>query len=411
MFDKIVVLALLLIIVSVEAQAEENRDPVQQQLDQQQAEIDALRSEIESLKNLNDQPTTHIDTSQAEEVGNKFVLRKTPAGEMTLSGRIHRVIMLVEDGVSTNGFFMDSDQAPTMLRTDVKTSDNNDWIISGALEVGLQSNRPFDVSQDNPNPGTDIRVREANVNLESEKLGKFSLGRGFSAAWVVSEFDLSGTSRAALLAVGNLAPGMKFVNRSNGQLSDIQVFNHFADTERLLLVDRFRYDSPRFGNAAQVSGTIAADSRWDLALRYYPALVNWTLRSAVTYQHEPSLDFNDRLDLGVSARHNDTGLSLTVGLVRAERTDGEIASGYVSKLGWITNINSLGSTAFSLDYTDGNDTRIIGDRARSLGLFAYQKWDKVGLDFYVGYRLYDVKRPDIDLYALNIFVLGAIFSF
>jgi hypothetical protein len=202
-FDKTAILALLLIIVSVKAQAEEDRDPVQQQLDQQQAEIDALRSEIESLKNQNEQSATHIDTSQAEEADNKFVLRKTPNGEMTLSGRIHRVIMQLEDGVSTNDFFMDSDQALTMLRTDVKTSDNNDWIISGALEVGLQSNRPFDVSQDNPNPGTDIRVREANVNLENEKLGKFSLGRGFSAAWVVSEYDLSGTSRALSVTASN----------------------------------------------------------------------------------------------------------------------------------------------------------------------------------------------------------------
>ena len=124
---------MLLIIVPVKTQAEEDRDPVQQQLDQQQAEIDALRSEIESLKNQNEQSATHIDTSQAEEADNKFVLRKTPNGEMTLSGRIHRVIMQLEDGVSTNGFFMDSDQALTMLRTDVKTSDNNDWIISGAL--------------------------------------------------------------------------------------------------------------------------------------------------------------------------------------------------------------------------------------------------------------------------------------
>jgi hypothetical protein len=298
-----------------------------------------------------------------------------------------------------------------MLRVDAKTSDNKGWVISGAVEVGLQSNRAFNVSQDNPNPGTDIQTREANVNLENTTLGKFSLGRGFSAAWVVPEIDLSGTVPAALLAVGNLAPGMKFVDRSNGQLSDIQVFNHFADTERILLVDRFRYDSPRFGNAAQLSGTIAADSRWDLALRYYPTLAQWTLRSAATYQHEPSQDFDDRLDIGVSARHNDTGLSLTIGVVRAKRTDGETASGYVSKLGWLTNINDLGSTAFSLDYSDGTDTRIIGDRSKSMGLFAYQKWDKVGLGFYAGYRQYEVKRPDIDLYPLNIFVVGVNFGF
>jgi hypothetical protein len=204
---------------------------------------------------------------------------------------------------------------------------------------------------------------------------------------------------------------MKFVDRSTGQLSDIQVFHHFADTERLLLVDRFRYDSPHLGNALQVSGTIAADSRWDLALRFYPTLEKWTVRSAVTYQHEPSIDFDDRLEIGASARHNDTGLSLTIGVLHSNRTDGETASAYVSKLGWLTNLNRLGITSFAFDYSRGNDARVVGDCGKSVGLFAYQKWNNVGLDFYTGYRLYKVKRPDIDLFDLNMYILGFIFSF
>jgi len=411
MFAKATVLSLLLIIISVNAQAKQKADSIQHRLDQQQAEIDSLRSELESLKKQNYQTASHEDTSHIGEADSRFVLRKDGIGEMALSGRIHRVVMLVDDGAEQNGFFMDSDQGPTMLRTDIKTLGNNGWAVSGALEVGIQSNRSFDVSQDDPNPGTDIQTREANINLENEVLGKFSLGRGFSAAWVVPEIDLSGTVPAALLAVGNLAPGMLFVDRSNDQLSSIHVYNHFADTERLLLVDRFRYDSPHISNNLQISGTVAADSRWDLALRYYPTFANWTLRSAVTYLNKPFQGLDDRIELGVSARHNNTGLSLTIGGAYGNRTDGETSLGYVGKIGWLANMNSLGSTAFSLDYAKAYDVRLVGDSGKSVGLFAYQKWDKVGLDFYAGYRQYEVKRPDIDLYPLNIFVLGIIFGF
>ena len=74
-------------------------------------------------------------------------------------------------------------------------------------------------------------------------------------------------------------------------------------------------------------------------------------------------------------------------------------------------MNSFGSTAFSIDYAMNYDVRLLGDRGKSVGLFVYQNWDKVGLDLYAGYRIYDVKRPDIDLYPLNIFVVGIIFSF
>ena len=394
--------------ISCNIQAGQTTESIQQKLDQQQTELDSLKSEIELLKKQNDPPANH--EGSAHDSGKTYVLSNTSKTDMDLSGRIHRVIMQVDDGASTNGFFMDSDQGPTMLRADIKSLKYNDWIVTGALEIGIQSNRSFNVSQDNPNPGTDIQTREANVNLQNKKYGKFSLGRGFSAAWVAPEIDLSGTVPAALLAVGNLAPGMLFVDRSNDQLSNIHVYDHFADTERLLLVDRFRYDSPHINNL-QLSGTIAADSRWDMALRYYPTLANWTLRSALTYLHKPFQGLDNRVELGASARHNETGFSLTLGWAYGDRTDGEDSHGYIGKLGWLSNLNSLGSTAFSIDYGKASDVRLLGDSSKSVGLFAYQKWEEVGLDFYAGYRLYEVKRPDIDLYPLKTFTLGIIYNF
>ena len=68
------------------------------------------------------------------------------------------------------------------------------------------------------------------------------------------------------------------------------------------------------------------------------------------------------------------------------------------------------NTAFSLDYGKANDVRLLGDSSQSVGLFAYQKWDKVGLDFYAGYRVYEVRRPDMVLLPLKTFTLGIIFS-
>jgi hypothetical protein len=92
MLNKSMVLLLSLFIITVEALAEESTLSIQQKLDQQQTEIDALRLELESLKKQKDDPASPTDTLPAEEVDKKFLLRKTPNGEMTLSGRIHRVI-------------------------------------------------------------------------------------------------------------------------------------------------------------------------------------------------------------------------------------------------------------------------------------------------------------------------------
>lgn len=418
---KFLVVSLLLHAGAASAQSIEQIEAYEKRINEQQQQLDAMREELEALKRMAGVPEAsveqHSSPHDADQVidtdtdHEPFVVRRSDNGVLTLGGRLHRVIMQVDDGASTNGFFMDSDQGPTMLRADISSRVNSGWMLSGALEVGIQSNRPYQVSQDNPNPGTDITVREADIELKSDEYGTLSFGRGFSAAWTVPEFDLSGTVPSALLATGNLAPGMRFVDRATNELSDIRVSTHFADTERLLLVDRLRYDSPSFGGGFQLSGTLAADARWDAALRFYPTNDNWTIRAAATYQHKPFQDVDDRYEIGFSARHNETGLNLTTGLVSGEARDGRDLSAYIIKAGWLTNLNSLGYTAFSADYSFGSDARLTGDEAESIGIFVQQKWDALGLDLYGGLRRYDVDRPDIALKPMNVFAMGAMYTF
>jgi hypothetical protein len=329
---------------------------------------------------------------------------------VTFSGRVHRVVMSVADGVERKGFFMDSDQGPTMARVDaVKIS--GAWLIRGALEVGVQSNRASRVSQDQPNPGTDLTVRTAEFVIEHQRFGTASFGRGFAAAWVVPEIDLSGTAPAALLASGNLAPGMKFVDGATSELSAVQVSDHFADTERLLLTDRFRYDSPRLAGVFQLSGSVGADSRWDAALRVFPSVRGWLIRGAATYLHEPFGDFDYRAELGLTVRHERTGLSVSGGGTRGRAADDRVASAGVIKAGWLFQAVTMGETAVSVDYSSGSNASLDGDSASSFGVFALQKWGSVGLDFYLGYRRYEVERPDLDLLPLNTLTLGVILAF
>ena len=404
------------------AQSLEQIEDYERRIDEQQQQLDAMREELEALKRMAGMQTAAAEEPEPAAVQmvhviedhtgrEPFVVSRSENSVLTLGGRVHRVIMQVDDGASTNGFFMDSDQGPTMLRADISSRVSSDWTLGGALEVGIQSNRPFRVNQDNPNPGTDLTVREADLELKSDRYGTFSFGRGFSAAWTTPEIDLSGTVPSALLATGNLAPGMQFVDRATNELSGIAVNQHFADTERLLLVDRLRYDSPSFGGGFQLSGTVAADARWDAALRYYPSNDNWTIRAAATYQHKPFQDLDARYDLGFAARHNETGLNINIGLVGGEARNGRDPSAYIVKAGWLANLNSLGYTAFSADFSAGSNARLDGDEAESVGLFVQQKLDSVGLDLYGGFRRYEVERPDIDLRPMNVFVLGTIFTF
>ena len=320
--------------------------------------------------------------------------------------------MNVDDGAATTLLFTDSEQGPTMLRFDAEAKTNESLTLGATIETGIRQNRPLLVSQDNTDGGTDVTVRIAEIFLNSSKFGKVALGRGWSAGWLAAEIDLSGTQFAALLPVGMLAPGLKFVDVSTGALSDIQVLDHFADLERLLLVDRVRYDSVQFGPGLQVSGSLAADSRWDVALRAKPMTTErWTLVGGATFQKRPFEGIDERADAGVSVRHNDSGLNLTLGAVRDNLTGGRTADTFVIKAGWLTNLVSLGQTAFSMDYYQTENLRLAGDSAESIGIFAVQKWPAYGTDFYVGFRRYDVQRPDINLEKLDVLLFGAVLNF
>ena len=415
-----ILFAILGVVISVPlyAQTEEQIANYEQRITAQQQQLDQMRRELDELKAAvgrqagSTQVAPNVEAAAESERTGSVVNRKNENLNVQFSGRLHRMLTNVDDGANTTLLFTDSEQGPTMLRFDANGNVNDTLSLGATIETGIRQNRPFLVSQDNTSAGTSVNVRIAEVFLNSNTIGKFSMGRGFGASWMAPEMDLSGTQFASLLPVGMLAPGLKFVDASDNSLSDVQVFDHFVDVERLLLVDRARYDSPQFGPGLQISGSVASDSRWDVALRAKPKITgNWTFVGGVSFQNKPFSGIDRRQDAVVSVRHTNTGLNLTIGGVKEDLTGGRDANTFLVKAGWLTDLVSLGKTAFSIDYYEVNDLRLPGDKAESIGLFAVQKWPEYGVDFYGGFRRYDVKRSDINLKDLNLVTLGIALNF
>lgn len=123
------------------------------------------------------------------------ILRKNKNLAVTFSGRLHRMVLGVDDGANTDAFFTDSEQGPTMLRFDVDGKASDALSIGAIIETGIRQNRPLLVSQDKPDGGTDVTVRIAEVFLKSTGAGRFALGRGFAAAWLAQEISRAPSSR------------------------------------------------------------------------------------------------------------------------------------------------------------------------------------------------------------------------
>lgn len=380
-------------------------------------ELDELRQQLEELKaesrveeDREQEPAQPAAETAAEVETEKtlpgpLVLGKSEDLTFKLSGRVHRMILGVDDTAATTTMFTDSEQGPTMLRADVLGTPSERLSIGAALEVGIRQNRPFTVSQDQVDGATSVNVRQAQIFLDSRAVGRFSLGRGFAAAWVAPEIDLSGTQSAALLPAGMLAPGLKFVDAGTGEPSDTRVLDYFVDVERLLLVDRFRWDSPTLAGV-QLSGSVAADSRWDVAFRTRHSPGAMTIRGAAAYQHNPFEGIDRRVDGGLSIRHEPTGLNLTAGLSREEVSAGRTAKGWIVKGGWLADLFGLGPTAFAVDDYVSEDLRAADEDATFVGAFVVQKWPRFGMDVYAGLRRYDIDSPTLNLQPLLVYPPG-----
>ena len=375
-------------------------------------ELEARVRALEATQEGDDEAEEPLPVEDAlEEDVRPLVVGKHKNVELTLGGRIHRMVMFAEDTVETNGFFTDSDQGPTAIRLGVSGKPSEALTLGATLEVAIQQNRPLRVNQEDKNPGVDLYGRIAEITFSGPAFGKFSFGRGFAASWLSPEMDLSGTQFASLLPVGMLAPGMRFIDGSTGELSDVTVGVYFVDLERLLIQDRVRYDSPRFAGGLQLSGTVASDGRWDGALRAKYTPGNFTLVGGSSYANEPFQDIDRRFDGVISLRHEPTGINFTAGGAREEFGRGSDGTSWILKAGWLAELFTLGKTAFSIDYYRVNDIRFDGDQATSYGLFMVQKWPAYGIDFYTGIRRYVVDETALELEPLLVVPFGIAWNF
>ena len=170
------------------ATTEEQIADYERRISEQQEQINQLARELGDLKvtvrrQAENQAQSAAESGSEAKSPEPFVKRKNENLSLQFSGRLHRMILNVDDGANTNTFFTDSEQGPTMLRFDVNGKTSETLTVGATLETGIRQNRPFLINQDNPNAGTSVNVRIAEVFFNSSRIGKFSLGRGFSSGW------------------------------------------------------------------------------------------------------------------------------------------------------------------------------------------------------------------------------------
>ncbi|HIG00926.1 MAG TPA: hypothetical protein EYQ66_06420 [Myxococcales bacterium] len=331
--------------------------------------------------------------------------------QVSLGGNLNRALNVAADGQETKPYFVDSSNIPTNLYVKTAARLHDDVMLGAHFEAGLQANPALRADQKNENAGFFVDARFYELIADTTKYGKLSFGHGFASSFLASEVDQSGMQFGNLLSVGNTAGGLLFYDNASNDYSDTRIANAFIDGEELALINRIRYDSPRWAGL-QLSGTIGQDDFRDVTLRFSGDAEGFVWSSGTSYQNRPNGPFgNWRWNIAGGILHQSSGLNLTVGGAISDSEKDDSTSGFIARLGWRYLLFEVGETKFAVDYTNSWDVVEPGSEERSTGVFAFQNIDWAGLQLYTGYRWYHADVPSADLQNINAFVFGAAMQF
>lgn len=398
----------------------------QEQLSQQaeqirlQAErLDALQQQINTLQRNETSPTPAAvasatkaqqpDTGTRQETLPKLTISSgNDKVKLSISGQVNRAVTIADDGGSTDLYPVDNSTSGSRIRFIGTARLDDDLSIGTRIEVTVAPDTSSQVSQTNKNPGTYFDQRWAEISLTSVRYGKLSLGKGDTASNSTAEVDLSRTDVVQYASISDIAGGMLFREKGGTNLlTTLKVSDVFQDRDGLSRQSRLRYDTPGY-HGFSLAGSLVTDRRYDAAVFWSGE--EYGLKAAGAFAlSDPHLpDRGLQYDGSLSVLHQSSGLNLTLSGGLQERDKQRDATNLYGKIGWIANLNKLGSTAFSADCTRSENLPSSGDNAWSVGATAVQFFDKIATELYMQYRIYALDRksgPEVE--NITISTVGA----
>lgn len=389
-------------------EAKKEFERLAEQIKQQQENLDSLNTVAESKTPSEEAVSMAQGAKPVKKAPAKIV---TSAGgervRLAISGHINRMVMIVDDGVSTDPYFVDNDNSESQVRFIGSSKVSHDLTLGGIIELSIAPNKSGNVNQLNQEINNIFDQRRTELILESKRWGKLWLGKGFTSSYSAGAVDLSGTGVITYSVVSDTAASLIWRESDTGAFTDIIIFDAFNSFEGLNRANRLRYDTPKFGGF-HLAASAVSESRYDASLWGGGQGYGFNVAGAVAAAN-PNLDYADlQYNGSISVLHKDTGLNLTLASGMLERTDQENQHSYFTKLGWMNKFFSAGDTAFSVDYARTLNQPAENDDGNTVAVAAVQHFEKYGAELYGLYRLYSLDRsiePSVD--DITIVSIGA----
>jgi len=343
-------------------------------------------------------------------------------------GQVNKALLIWDDGVDSDAFIVDNNSSSSRIGLTGKATIKPGWSAGFLMEFDYQdaaSDKVFNDedgvdrdANDGDDPADEIVIRHNNLWIESERLGRITLGQQASAADGAVGVSLANSLSGAAVDVGS-----SFTIRGTG----VRTLSDFASDLGGGRDDLIRYDSPSIYGFI-VSASWGDDDYADVALRFKKEFNSVRIAAAIAYQMDDSVDgsaFRDAnseftsLGGSLSVMHVPTGLYINAAAAQKEWDDFEGESSY-----WFVQAGiekkwlPYGATTIYAEYGLYDNILLrdfageIDSEAERWGFGVVQKFDSAALELYAQATFWSFEADGADdLEDLSTIMIGSRIKF
>jgi predicted porin len=355
-----------------------------------------------------------------------------------VSGQVNRTIMYYNDGTQSNAYFgLDNTNSSTRFGISGNAKVSSDVMAGFNLLIDVGGNgRSISANQGSPDGGSadhSLRLRDANVWLESARLGRLTMGR-LTTSGPTGTIDLGGVGVVATAGEGCIGTGLAFRDSTGALIPPATIGLVSGSCSRpTIRAEAVKYSSPTFAGFtfnASVGETVKveAGSKGGLAtgadIRYVNEFGGLRLAASVGIERIDNVGSGIQNSWGaaLSLLHVSTGLFMqgeymnstnnVTGLISAVLLDGDgkaKADRWHLQGGVRRNWFGIGDTSLYGEYGQHNGfggansdklkyNTLAGtfpDKMSIVGFGVVQNVDSAAMELYLGYRRYNL-TVDLD---------------
>jgi hypothetical protein len=364
-----------------------------------------------------------VPTSAQDPAAAPGIVASQKKVKLSLYGQISRLFGLVGDGESKTFKQGENENTSTRMGIHGQGRVTNGVSVETRMEFSVKSGSGGGGTQFENQGGSASRfdVRHLDAIVRSKKFGSVFVGRGNAATKDTMETHLIPGAHSGRLGgnTGNVISSAVFLDESENlavrSIGNVgRFFKQFDGAGRQ---NRIRYDTPTYFGF-KGSGAIIDKNAYDFSLWYQGKIGGTEMAGSVGWCHTrgsqsagdsdcwgngTTITAVSRFSGSVSAK-TPIGLGATVAWAFDEQklagtgyTDEDSRPYNVNPAIWYaTKVTELGPTAIEYAYQYCKHCGLKGDVGRGHAVTLTQVIDRIGGDYFLGFRYFDVETPTND---------------